>query len=1137
MSDHDASKADVYFTRGKLCFRLFQLRRKTEDLDNCIRALEQGKTIATDSHPDYPDCEFALGSALKIRFQLHSTMSDLDSCICSFQRAVEFAPETHANKPIFLPALGFECIQRFQTTGNVADLDLAIQSYQHLHTVLPLDRQPPDTLYRLGYALLRRFEHRGDPADLDAAIISHRSAAESPSNSRTGKATYLRSLADCLVVRFEYFGDVNDLDEAISALRGIIESVNESPLVLAGCLCSYGNALFLRFQRFRSRDDIEEAADVQKRAIALSPDSFSGKHSYLTNLGNTLVARFGQYGDINDLDDAIALQHRAIDLLPDTGLIHKPVYFANLANSLSSRFGRSKQLIDIDTAISLLTQVIDMTPNARKDKPAHIFTLGNAYLLRFGWLDDLKDLENAIMCYRRAVGLVADNDPTKALYLGHLGGSLYRRFNRGGGREHIEEAIAVGNRAVSLTPQDHPLLANYLSHLGYSYMIRFDSYGEQTDIEKSVFCHRQAVERTINEGTDKASYLNGLGLALSHSFQHSKEARDINESIDVFQRAIKLVPAEHPGNLIFMGHLGSAFKYRLEAFGDPDDRDMAMDAFRTAFSDSRSKNGDLSFYRQTCRAWAGLVLRSSPETLAESFAAWESLVDLIPRTAWLGRTISERHGQVSAIGEDVRRAAAIATLCGRYTEAVEWLEQGRAVIWGQQLNLRAPVDELMLKEPELAQELTRVAAELDAVSTRVDQEWSLETAEGAAQRNRRLAEEWEELTKKTRAIPGFENFLQPKRLPELQKATRSGHIVLLNVAMQNCSALVLSPDSKEVMHVPLPRLSYQLAETLKNNLRSVLDASHTRARSSRPYIPGARKDGNLAHILSIIWKTIVKPVLDRLGFEVSKSDVDTLPRICWCPTGPLAFLPIHAAGLYDQPVRGYTTSDFVISSYTPTLSTLIPTSEPPVSGQRTPSILAVGQRNTPSLGSLPHTGDEIMKIRDNANGFQVHVLEDEDATVDRVREGMTKNNWLHLACHALQMSNSPLRSAFYLHDGSLTLEELITKTASHTEFAFLSACQTSTGDEDLSEEAVHLAAGMQLAGYRSVIATMWSIKDEDGPVVADGVYSRLLLPKPDSTRAALALHCAVKRLREDTKPKQLNDAWFLRWVPFIHMGV
>jgi CHAT domain-containing protein len=90
---------------------------------------------------------------------------------------------------------------------------------------------------------------------------------------------------------------------------------------------------------------------------------------------------------------------------------------------------------------------------------------------------------------------------------------------------------------------------------------------------------------------------------------------------------------------------------------------------------------------------------------------------------------------------------------------------------------------------------------------------------------------------------------------------------------------------------------------------------------------------------------------------------------------------------------------------------------------------------------------------------------------------METHSWIHFACHAVQESK-PTKSAFCLHDKHLELSTIITKSFPYADFAFLSACQTATGDENLSEEAVHLAAGLMLAGYRGVIATMWSIKDK-----------------------------------------------------------
>jgi hypothetical protein len=82
---------------------------------------------------------------------------------------------------------------------------------------------------------------------------------------------------------------------------------------------------------------------------------------------------------------------------------------------------------------------------------------------------------------------------------------------------------------------------------------------------------------------------------------------------------------------------------------------------------------------------------------------------------------------------------------------------------------------------------------------------------------------------------------------------------------------------------------------------------------------------------------------------------------------------------------------------------------------------------------------------------------------------------------------------------------------------------------------MHIAAGMQVAGFRSVIATMWSIGDGTGPVVAEKVYSHLFRSgsdKFDSTEAAFGLNEGVQCLRRGKKYFPTDE-----WVPFIHIGI
>ncbi|KAF9535340.1 CHAT domain-containing protein, partial [Crepidotus variabilis] len=102
-------------------------------------------------------------------------------------------------------------------------------------------------------------------------------------------------------------------------------------------------------------------------------------------------------------------------------------------------------------------------------------------------------------------------------------------------------------------------------------------------------------------------------------------------------------------------------------------------------------------------------------------------------------------------------------------------------------------------------------------------------------------------------------------------------------------------------------------------------------------------------------------------------------------------------------------------------------------------------------------------------------------------------------------------------------------------FAFLSACQTSVGEMKLPEEVVHLAAGMLVAGYRSVVATSWAIKDAYGPEVAEAFYQCLMEGGAglDGSRATVALHSAVQKLRRKVGD---SEAGLLIWIPYVHFG-
>jgi CHAT domain-containing protein len=250
------------------------------------------------------------------------------------------------------------------------------------------------------------------------------------------------------------------------------------------------------------------------------------------------------------------------------------------------------------------------------------------------------------------------------------------------------------------------------------------------------------------------------------------------------------------------------------------------------------------------------------------------------------------------------------------------------------------------------------------------------------------------------------------------------------------------------------------------------------------------------------------------------------------------FLPIHAAGFYDtqhsQP--GYKLSDFVVSSYVPTLSILVPSPNPSAAPSGDLCLLAVRQPPSDGLIRLPGVATELEHIRTvirNSPSARTTLLESSVGTVEEVLALMKEADWVHFACHGIQDSARPTESGLCLADGRrLKISDIIALSRPHGGLAFLSACETAMGDEGLSDEAIHIAAGMLFAGYAGVVGTMWKISDKLAPDVTRNVYVQLFRngTRPDYREAARALHGAVGCLRE-------SGASFVTWLPFIHVGL
>ncbi|KAF6755177.1 CHAT domain-containing protein [Ephemerocybe angulata] len=1051
----------------------------------------------------------------------------------------------------------------FFSTAEVSDIDAAIEAQMGLVDLTPSDSpELPGCLHNLSMLWSTRFRLSPtfEPREYQKAILSLRRAIDFTAEDRTlGLAKRKNHLA---ALYFQLYAPTKArefLDKGIALFK---EAVDIAPdhIRIAGNLAT---ALTQRAQTSRNLDssDLEIAISALGRALDLgiSPDP-SLLSTALSTLGNAHITRFDTLGQLQDLEGGIAALRRAVAVAQEHAPDELASTLTNLGTALMTSFQYQGELSHLEEAISVTQTSILLTPDDSSMAATQYNNLGVMFHMHYPRVDKpFSDLEEAIEAGRKAVDLTSDSDPDKPARLHNLGTCYHDLFQRRRSSADLDECIALIKKAVKLTPKDHPMLAyrqvalaNAL-HIGFAF-----EYRTIDDLDEAIRLGNHAIASSSRRPGYDMSSTYSLATYYQSRFEHTKNEDDIKESITLLRRVIELTSdtdAKRPNRL---RELGTTLIAAYDATKDASYLEEAISAYK---SSATLTFGPPAIRLQAARLW---VQHATNQGDADSIiAAYDVTVQLLSETVGLEQTLEKRHQTLKQVSKTTLQAASAAFGLNRIDKALEWLEQGRCLVWNQLNNLRTPLTELQEQDADLAERVLHVSKSLEKAGMRdesvlggvqaslkqkaVLQEDTLEHVQ--------LAREWDGLLRIVRSIAGFEDFLRPVRASNLlENLPTSGIVIVINVSGDRCDAVALA-HGQDPLHIPLEELSQYKASIIANHLEALLlengimrsgaindidtsKGAEETTRAVRPVKKPAERHMSIFDVLEELWRLVVKPIIDALDLKPSQFP----GRIWWCPTGPLTALPIHAAGIYTSPTECCTLSDYAISSYTPTISSLTSI----VKHKRTDNTSSAGLAmvalsDYASLPPLPGTMLEITAIQNQLSSHGVSqsaTFKGENATREVTIQNMEQHRCIHLACHADQDALNPMMSGFELHDGRLELSTIIQSNLKHADLAFLSACQTSTGDAALSEEAVHLAAGMIAAGYRGVVATMWSIPDQYAPAIAEYFYEELLgsgeRGRLDGSNAASALHKAVQRLREqlDNSP-----ASFLAWVPYVHFGL
>ena len=845
-----------------------------------------------------------LGHGSLLRYHKEGEQQDLDRAIEQFAHVLDICPPDHPCRAVAQSNLAMATFVRCGANGANHSLEIPITLYHNALAARQAGHPDrPSTLIRLAVVLLARFQMWGceddamkvtafltEAVDLTSAeshenqaaifaLLLHYRRESSPDHqvdqTSPGQNFSLAPVCDnamTLVSRMRMrFRDLEELHLAISLSEASVQSISVLDNRYIQVLTDLGVALWYRFLCLRQLSDIGQAILRYSKAIHLIPDNDPYKPNHLNILALFYLTRFEIVGEPTDLDQVISRYSDAVELTPEE---HpgKSEALNNLANAISTRFERLGELSDLEQAISRHRHVLEVTPNDHPDKLGRLNNLANCFLTRFNLVGESRDLEEAISKHQASTEVTPDGHPYKSTCLSNLALCFLTRFDRFGESSFLDQAISKYKNALELTPEGDSNKSAYLNGLAVCFRVRFEHLEKLCDLKEAISRQRDAVELTPDDHRDKHVRLNNLALCCHTRFKHLGELSDLEQAILIHQDALKLTPHGHPDIPKRLYNLADCFRTRFERLGKASDLEQALLRYSLAACASTGPIGD------RFRASQHWILCARVQGHHSLLYAYSVAIGLLPQLAWIGLSLAHRHRELLR-GAGVAREAAAAVLdSDRPETAVEWLEQGRSIVWGGLFQLRSSHEELSSAYPDHAHRLRQISDALEhAALTRDKSMYALsgsihiggQSQEKEAVRHRELAMERDRLLQEIRTFPGFERFLLHKEFSQLRASARSGPVVILNAAESRCDALILVADLEDAIHVPLPNLTLKRSVALQNTL-NMLSRAHNGVilPDDRDGQPASRREGNWESILSSLWKCVVKPVLDALAFSV-----------------------------------------------------------------------------------------------------------------------------------------------------------------------------------------------------------------------------------------------------------------------------
>jgi tetratricopeptide (TPR) repeat protein len=665
--------------------------------------------------------------------------------------------------------------------------------------------------------------------------------------------------------------DKTRADCCITMLREALHLCPPGHLLRDETLHDLARALhFISFDLLGDQDALAESVVLNREALTLRPPGHPGRDKTLNNLASALSRRFDDCGDLDLLEEAVRM-HREVLRLRPLGHPGRGVALSNLSVSLKASFEQQGFFELMIEAIALAREAVDLCPIGDPRGFTSLSNLAEFLRLRFIYQDFSVCLEEAMKLFREVLHATPEAHPRRGQMMVNYGEILLLAFQEHGDSCLLSEAMMVLRQTLTLLPEGAYFHDLALHSLAGALLASSERSGDISLLSEAATLHREALKLCPSGHSRRIKSLDGLADLYCRI-----EPVSWKEAHTLYCEALRICPQGYPVRAQLLSGIARCFLDVGSPFFDPvQGVSHLSEAYANNFTHITRRLRTASTDMRNVEATYASVTRHMDEAARSRYDTlvlelYSQIIRILPLAANFGIDHKARLRAVVGTDRIARNAASRSVLVGRVSVAIETLEEGRGVFWTQTLHLRTTAFDGVPRDDR--EELQRLLLLLDRATHGTEtSELSAAQRERELGRRRYLNEQAQSLIAKIRGYTGLNRFLLPSAFDTVFASLPDGFVVIVNTSDVAHHALILHRFTglATSLDLDLPRARFEPA-SLREKLPRDATALHGQDRDSSRTMridKGARDSFDC--VLELLWTSIVKPVIDRLGLEVS----------------------------------------------------------------------------------------------------------------------------------------------------------------------------------------------------------------------------------------------------------------------------